>query len=148
MPLTDHIEKMSEEDFDKYKTALTDRRLEQPKKLSGRCIIFWSEIVSQQFNFDRDEIEVSEVRKLTKKDLLDFFKEFILAKGRRKLACHVLSVTDDGAAKSEPDVQLEDPEAQRVENVVEFRASRPLHSLIRPFVPTSELWRTKKSSSS
>ena len=44
---------MSEEEFQKHVTALSTKRLEKPKKLGTQCLQYWSEIVSQQYNFDR-----------------------------------------------------------------------------------------------
>ena len=44
---------MTEDDFNTHKMALAARRMEQPKKLSGQNQKYWTEIVSQQYNFDR-----------------------------------------------------------------------------------------------
>ena len=44
---------MTDESFDKHVAALAAKRLEKPKKISGQSQRYWSEIVSQQFNFDR-----------------------------------------------------------------------------------------------
>ena len=49
---------MEETEFSQHVEALATKRLEKPKKLSVRNGRFWSEILSQHFNFDRDEIEV------------------------------------------------------------------------------------------
>ena len=46
---------MSDEQFKDNIEALAARRLEQPKKMSGQNAKYWSEIVSQQYNFDRGE---------------------------------------------------------------------------------------------
>ncbi len=60
--MEDYIEKMSEETFESNKTALADKTLEKPKKLSARTAKFWGEIAGRQYNFDRDNIEVKELR--------------------------------------------------------------------------------------
>ena len=44
---------MSEEDFQKHVSALVTRRLEKPKRLVMLNAKFWSEILCQQYNFDR-----------------------------------------------------------------------------------------------
>jgi len=49
---------MSEESFKEHVEALATKRLEKPKKLSSRNARFWSEILSQHYNFDRDNLEV------------------------------------------------------------------------------------------
>ena len=44
---------MSAETFLKHVEALATKRLEKPKKLSSQNNEYWSEIESQQYNFDR-----------------------------------------------------------------------------------------------
>jgi insulysin len=49
---------MSEEGFKEHVEALATKRLEKPKKLSARNGRYWSEILSQHYNFHRDQLEV------------------------------------------------------------------------------------------
>ena len=56
--LEDKLEKMEEAEFLQHVEALASKRLEKPKKLGVRNGRFWSEILSQHYNFDRDQIEV------------------------------------------------------------------------------------------
>ena len=56
--LSESLASMDETEFSQHVEALATKRLEKPKKLSVRNGRFWSEILSQHFNFDRDEIEV------------------------------------------------------------------------------------------
>lgn len=65
---------MSEEEFDKFKKALATLRLEKPKTLSSLCLIFWNEISSQQYNFDRVNIEVAYLKTITRQQILNFYK--------------------------------------------------------------------------
>lgn len=44
---------MANDEFEKYKEALAVQRLEKPKKLSAESARYWSEITSQQYNFER-----------------------------------------------------------------------------------------------
>ena len=55
--------------------------------------------MGEHYNFDRDRIEAEEIGKLTKQDVLAFYRRFIShkSKERRKLATHVVSVKEDGA---------------------------------------------------
>ena len=50
------IASMTDVDFDKHVAALIVRRLERPKQLTKQNNKYWSEIVSQQYNFDRGTI--------------------------------------------------------------------------------------------
>ena len=52
------VQNMSEEGFKEHVEALATKRLEKPKKLSARNGRYWSEILSQHYNFHRDQLEV------------------------------------------------------------------------------------------
>ncbi|CAN7999335.1 unnamed protein product, partial [Ixodes pacificus] len=69
-----YIQDMSPEEFQSNKQALSARRLEKPKKLPQLAAKFWMEILSQQYNFDRDRLEVACLESLTKDDVIAFFK--------------------------------------------------------------------------
>jgi secreted Zn-dependent insulinase-like peptidase len=47
------LTEMENDEFEKYKESLAVQRLEKPKKLSAECARYWSEITSQQYNFER-----------------------------------------------------------------------------------------------
>ncbi|KAJ7399584.1 insulin-degrading enzyme-like protein [Pitangus sulphuratus] len=72
------IEDMTEEAFQKHIQALAIRRLDKPKKLSAECAKYWGEIISQQYNFDRDNIEVAYLKTLTKDDIIQFYKPSVI----------------------------------------------------------------------
>lgn len=65
---------LSEDDFKKLKEALATHRLEKPKNLSAQTSIYWSEITTQQYHFDRNNIEVEYLKTVTKEDILNFYK--------------------------------------------------------------------------
>lgn len=70
----DTIRKMENDEFEKHKEALAVKRLEKPKKLSTLSMNYWSEIVSQLYHFDRDNIEVEYMRTLTKQDIIEHYE--------------------------------------------------------------------------
>ncbi|XP_070539954.1 insulin-degrading enzyme-like [Ptychodera flava] len=92
-----YIEDMSEEAFQKHLLALAVRRLDKPKKLSSESAKYWMEIVSKQYNFDRDTIEVAYLKTLTKPDVLKFYREMlaVTAPKRHKLSVHIVSTASD-----------------------------------------------------
>ena len=51
--IKDMLEKMTDEQFKGHKNALSVIKLEEPKKVSKQADIFWSEIQSRQYNFNR-----------------------------------------------------------------------------------------------
>lgn len=58
------VEEMSDEAFQKHIQALAIRRLDKPKKLAAECAKYWSEIISQQYNFDRGEEQLVNFTKI------------------------------------------------------------------------------------
>ena len=69
---------MTEEEFHAHKESLAIRRLEKPKQMTALSAIFWSEITSQQYNFDRANIEVAYLRTITQEQILKFYKVHII----------------------------------------------------------------------
>lgn len=67
---------MSQEKFEKHKDSLISLRNEKPKQLFHRTSIFWGEIMTQKYNFDRVKIEVAYLKTVTREQLLNFFKVF------------------------------------------------------------------------
>lgn len=65
---------MSDDEFEKHKEAVAVKRLEKPKKLSTLSSVFWREIVSQLYHFDRDNVEVEYLRTLKKQDIIEHYK--------------------------------------------------------------------------
>ncbi|XP_078079642.1 insulin-degrading enzyme isoform X1 [Mustelus asterias] len=138
-----HIKEMTEEAFQKHLQALAIRRLDKPKKLTAECAKHWSEIISQQYNFDRDNIEVAHLKKLTKEDIVNFCKELLAVDGsrRRKVSVHVLSRDMDSCPFVEQAPHLNDvnltpapplPQPTIIEDVTVFKRSLPLFPLAKP----------------
>lgn len=126
----DTIAKMTDEEFKTHVEALALSKLEEPKKMSRQCDIYFNEITSHQYNFDRENIEVEELRKLTKDDLSDFFNTLIdcESKWRRKLSVYI----HHSELKSE--LTKENIKATLVEDLNEWRTSLKLYPLKKPFI--------------
>ncbi|XP_072413834.1 insulin-degrading enzyme isoform X1 [Chiloscyllium punctatum] len=140
-----HIKEMTEDAFQKHVQALAVRRLDKPKKLSAECAKHWSEIISQQYNFDRDNIEVAHLKTLTKEDIVNFCKELLAVDGsrRRKVSVHVLSRDMDSCPVVEQlpcqnDVNLPPapplPQPTIIEDMTVFKRSLPLFPLAKPHI--------------
>ncbi|CAL1686426.1 unnamed protein product [Lasius platythorax] len=76
--ILEDIKNMPEENFQKSKTLLAklydDKK---PKTLNDLSSAFWVEILNQQYNFDRTNVEVDYLDKITKEDLHNFFKKLM-----------------------------------------------------------------------
>lgn len=145
-----YIEDMTQEEFHRHKTALAAQRLEKPKKLSALSARFWSEITSQQYNFDRANIEVAHLGKMTKEEILNFFKELIHhnAPRRHKLAVHVISMAEGGAGLDQ-NIQLSTSDGEvidgllppppykeptKIEDITDFKSSQGMFPLVQPYI--------------
>jgi insulysin len=152
------LEGMEETEFASHVEALATKRLEKPKKLSVSNGRYWSEILSQHYNFDRDTVEVATLRALTKADIVQFYRQHVAdSPARRKLSCHVLSTCEGGAGhpatkvEAAPAGQVEaapEPTAppRMVSDITAFKASLPLFPLPRPFTHPDQLCRTQQPS--
>jgi len=82
---------MTNDEFKVHVDALTLTKLEEPKKMSKQCDLFWSEVISHTYNFNREKSEVEELKILTKDDLVKFFDKMIdsESKERRRLAIYI-----------------------------------------------------------
>uniref|UniRef100_A0A3Q0QWJ7 Insulin-degrading enzyme n=1 Tax=Amphilophus citrinellus TaxID=61819 RepID=A0A3Q0QWJ7_AMPCI len=139
------VEEMSEEAFQKHIQALAIRRLDKPKKLSAECAKYWGEIISQQYNFDRDNIEVAYLKTLTKESIMEFYRERLMvdALKRHKVSVHVLSREMDscpvvGEFPAQNDVNLAPapslPQPTVIQDMTEFKRSLPLFPLVKPHI--------------
>uniref|UniRef100_A0A3B3DJ11 Insulin degrading enzyme n=1 Tax=Oryzias melastigma TaxID=30732 RepID=A0A3B3DJ11_ORYME len=137
------LEEMNEEAFQKHIQALAIRRLDKPKKLSAECAKYWGEIISQQYNFDRDNIEVAHLKTLTKEAIINFYRERLTVQAlkRHKVSVHVLSREMDscpivGEFPSQNDFNLAPapslPQPTQIQDMTEFKRSLPLFPLAKP----------------
>jgi len=64
---------MSEEEFSKYKDALAVKLLEKPKGLMKQAAVYQIEIDTQDYNFNRAQIEVEALKSIVKNDIVKFY---------------------------------------------------------------------------
>lgn len=142
--MDDYIACLSDEEFANHKEALAAQRLERPKQMSAQSAIYWAEITSQQYNFDRANIEVAFLRTLTKEDIMRFYNELICvdAPHRHKLAVHVISTATGGAGHDRPvdngptesEKNGENNEPCKIDNITRFKSTQGLFPLVQPYI--------------
>lgn len=139
----EYIANMSPENFENHKEALAAQRLEKPKQMSSQSAIYWAEITSQQYNFDRANIEVAYLRTITKEDILGFYKDLLHvdAPHRHKLSVHVVSKAEGGAGTIAHDDSFDSLEANKdikdplkIENITKFKSTQSLFPLLQPYI--------------
>ncbi|XP_072026752.1 insulin-degrading enzyme-like [Amphiura filiformis] len=141
-----HIEEMEEEAYQKHVTALALRRLEKPKKLTSEASKHWVEITSKQYNFDRANIEVAELKKFSKADVLAFYRDLLSVESERrhKISIHVMPPAMPHAAGDMPDMGAvpnsvnvnpapQEKEPTVIEDITSFKSSLPLFPMSRPY---------------
>ena len=149
--LEEALEQMGDPEFNSHIEALATKRLEKPKQLVARNSRYWSEIQGQHYNFNRDEVEVAELRRLTKEDLIKFYRTFVKrSPTRRKLSSQVLSTRDEEKRQKKNKLAREEtqnneiPEESTclVTDIVAFKGSLPLLPLAKPFAQLSNFKRS------
>jgi insulysin len=91
---TNYLENMSEEEFTKQKESLIQKKLEKLKNLFDESSRYWYHIQFGTFNFRQKAEDAKVLRELTKKDIIDMFKQYISPdspQGRSKLTVHLKS---------------------------------------------------------
>ncbi|KAK9803974.1 hypothetical protein WJX72_009535 [[Myrmecia] bisecta] len=98
------LAEMDDAAFHKQVEELAKDKLEKPKRLRQEAAREWKEIDEGMLMFDRREREVDALRQLTKADLVDFYKAFVVeAATRRKLSVHVRGADPAEADVGNPD---------------------------------------------
>ncbi|KAK0077341.1 hypothetical protein PV326_010105, partial [Microctonus aethiopoides] len=140
--MLEDLTNMSEEEFNRHKAFLATMRLQEPEIMSTLTAVFWNEIISQQYNFDRADIEVDYLMTITKEQILSFFKEMIHSKSpiRRKLAIHIVPMTNGGAGLEETNVDKNVESVNHISSlptlitdIIAFKSSQSLYPLLKPF---------------
>lgn len=72
------LDRISEEEFMKYKEALIAKRLEMPKNLQEETHRFWRAISSGSYDFDRRNSEIKALQKLSLADVKMLFKRVFI----------------------------------------------------------------------
>ncbi|XP_024886977.1 insulin-degrading enzyme-like isoform X3 [Temnothorax curvispinosus] len=129
----EHITNMPEEQFNNYKEGLVVRLINTGNTITSQCSLYWKEIESKEYNFDRVNIEVPYLRTITQQRLLQFFEENIRSKlTRRKLSVHVMP-TAMAMEKNLPDtsrritVTSSDNKIKKFDNLMSFKLSQSLY---------------------
>ncbi|XP_034693359.1 insulin-degrading enzyme-like 1, peroxisomal isoform X1 [Vitis riparia] len=119
---------MSEDEFKSNVNTLVDMKLEKYKNLWEESGFYWQEIYDGTLKFDRTEAEVAALKKLTQKELIDFFNEHIKVGAPQK---KTLSVRVYGCLHTSEyaDEQKEanQPIQVKIDDIFQFRKSQPLY---------------------
>jgi insulysin len=136
--LEDILSKMTEEEFVQHRTAVFVRKSEKPKKMVDRANLLWTEIVLQQFNFERQAVELAELDTVSLKEIRDFYTVTMGPSSNRKkrLSIHVVSMAEGGAGRKEEEKFTPSSEQVPIENVVSWKRRQGLYPASAPYTST------------
>ncbi|XP_025191537.1 insulin-degrading enzyme-like [Melanaphis sacchari] len=131
---------MSEEEFNKYKDGLAVILSEKPKGLMNQAAVYQIEIDTQDYNFNRAQIEVETLKSIHKNDIIEFYHDQISQSGpkRRKLAVHVKSTLYNKSKDNFKDVDnslIVNNNITLIKDITEFKKKHSLYPLSSPFIP-------------
>lgn len=143
--MIDHLENMSDEEFKRHKEALAAQKLEKPKRLTTQFTKFLNEIALQQYHFNRAQVEVAFLQTLTKQQIIEYYKEFIImgAASRRSLSIHVVSTAEGGAGHKDAPTEVTEQTTNeatskkdfvKVSDLASFKSARALYPLVQPYI--------------
>ncbi|XP_065827904.1 insulin-degrading enzyme-like [Oscarella lobularis] len=131
------LETLSEREFSQQVNALATKRLVKPKKLVSEANKYWTEIVSRQYNFDRDNVEVAFLKTLQLGDVVHFYNDLVASAGskRRKLVVRICGTKDRDLEVAEDDLRhaLFPSQPQAIDDVNTWKASLPLCPIVLPY---------------
>ncbi|KAK4404869.1 Insulin-degrading enzyme-like 1, peroxisomal [Sesamum angolense] len=101
-------------------------------KIYGRNLDFTGEISDGTLKFDRRECEVVELKRVSKKELIDFFNDYIKvgALQKKSLSVRVYGNTHSSEQQADNSQPAESNNVQ-IEDIFSFRRSRPLYGSFR-----------------
>lgn len=97
--LKDIIANMTDDEFDRHRQALIDKKEEQPKNLSEESRRFWTRISDKYYEFGKRLTDIAHLRTTNKADVLDMYSSAIdpSSSARRKLSVHLRSQVKPGS---------------------------------------------------
>ncbi|KAM0792238.1 hypothetical protein ACM66B_004933 [Microbotryomycetes sp. NB124-2] len=135
------LDEMSEVDFEKYKNAVINRKLEDHKNMWEESSFYWLHIHAGWYDFEQRTREVDIIKSLTKSDIVQFFRRHFL--GTSEHAIRRLTVYLDClrlqpeqlAALGQVVQQLGIPVDEQ--QMQQFAASRPTIEEVEKFAKTA-----------
>lgn len=125
--MEEFLRSMTAEDYQEYTDGLAAIKLVKPKMLDEEARTFWNEIIPKQYSFRRKNIELEELKSITMDDVIQFHNTYIspASKDRKRLVVIVPGKEAECLSGSEKNWHV-------IEDVLNFKASRPLHSHVLP----------------
>ncbi|XP_053683662.1 nardilysin-like [Sabethes cyaneus] len=99
------LENMKDSDFQLMKSSLLKRKQIVDTELKSEMIRNWAEITTEEYIFDRNKLEIEHIEKLTKPEIIEFYKTLLFNnKHRRKLSVQVVGCSDKTDVKNDGNI--------------------------------------------
>ncbi|KAI3336404.1 peptidase M16 inactive domain-containing protein [Xylariaceae sp. AK1471] len=139
------IREMTDANFESHKRSVVVKRLEKLKNLDQETGRHWAQISNEYYDFDAAQQDATQVEKLTKSEMIDFYTTFIdpASPTRAKLVVQLIaqgvgSKPEDAEAKKEEPTQpiLNGTKPLLITSVRDYKArlaatagARPIHDM-------------------
>jgi insulysin len=117
------LKNMEEEEIKQHITSLIAKKLEKDKQLKHETLRYWSELIQNQYCFDRRERQVAILEKLTKRDLVQFFEDFVLEEGKKR--CRI--IIEIFATPHQQEMGHKKNDATYIDDVLRFKRTLGLY---------------------
>lgn len=99
--LKDTIEKLSDEEFERHRKSLIEKKEESPKNLGEESRRFWHRVLDGHYEFNRRQTDVEHLKNTTKAQVLELFLSAVhpASKTRSKFSTHLKSQVKGGVVK-------------------------------------------------
>ena len=121
---------LTPEQFTDYIEGLAVKKLEKPKRLAIEAWRYWSEIRNKQYHFRRSEAEVDVLRKLTKEDVVAFYKKHVSPESNERKKLTVVVLGKDAVSLSEGE---KGTKWNVIKDILEFQSAHALYEHILPY---------------
>lgn len=133
------LEKLTDEEFETVQTALIKLKNMVEVELESEVNRHWSEIISKEYIFNRLQLEAQMIAQLTKQDVVDFYKNNIIAGDVRKLS---IQIVGSGKGEDVQDNESYEPQLEVVfnkaenliENMEDFKKSLQMYPVLKTVI--------------
>lgn len=126
------------EEIEKHKNAVKSIKLEKPKRLFNQYSKFMNEISLQEYHFDRANVECTILEKISKEEILEYFKSFVAADGKLRQSLSIYILAEETQiealeAEFEEKMKLCEKKKHEITDLTTFKAERELYASKKSF---------------
>ncbi|KAJ8107438.1 hypothetical protein ONZ43_g6733 [Nemania bipapillata] len=99
---------MTDTSFESHKRSVVVKRLEKLKNLDQETGRHWAQISNEYYDFEAAQHDAAHVEKLTKAEMIDFYKTFIDPSSPSRAKLVVQLIAQGASSKTEVDAKKEE----------------------------------------